>query len=171
MAARAHPGRAAYLDWLATYLWLPEFVLALVGWRAAIRRWPLFAALSVVGLVTGYPWDRAGFRLRCWSLNEDRYLGHWVGALPIEEWLFLATAPWLFGAGALLAAHVRDVEETYLFRARRRVWLSSAAGHRPVRAEPLTRALARVRPGSKPLPGLRCSGGTRRARSRPLEGF
>ncbi len=110
--------RSAYLRWLVAYIWVPELVLAVMARRFIRRRWSLFAALSGAGVLVGVPWDMAGFRLGFWGLHDGNWLGRRLFGLPVEEWLFCLTAPWLWGAAALLALEVERAAEAWLSGAR-----------------------------------------------------
>ena len=104
-------GHFGYLLWLLLFIGIPTTILWIVNGRYLFRYRKVYLYCLVCSILFGFPWDTWAIRTHMWHYGSGHILGIWVLGQPLEECLFLLTAPILFTSIALAARkHVMKAE-------------------------------------------------------------
>lgn len=91
-----------YLQWLAVFFCLPLAALWLTHFRLLWSHRQTIGLCVIWALVVSVPWDGWASRTGVWTFPPDTHLGIRIGALPLEEYVFIVCATTLVSSFTLV---------------------------------------------------------------------
>lgn len=80
-----------YIFWLATFIWIPTFILWYKNFALLWKYWRTFAYAMFFAVLFSYPWDVLAVKNDIWFFPQRGNLNIYIAELPLEEYLFMIT--------------------------------------------------------------------------------
>lgn len=91
-----------YLIWLFVFIWIPTLILWFFNFQLLWKYRKTLLYAMFFALLFSIPWDILAVSNHIWFFPKGGNIGFWIGGIPFEEYLFIATVTLLAGSIMIL---------------------------------------------------------------------
>jgi lycopene cyclase domain-containing protein len=84
-----------FIVWLSVFIWIPTVILW-IKYHKILMKYKNTLMFVVLGSIPfGIIWEHIAIKDNIWFYPGNNILNKWIWGVPVEEWLFILSFPWM----------------------------------------------------------------------------